>query len=201
MAFSQETEADQPVDRVAGGSAPPRAGSQALVDVLSCTYTEQGSSLLALHDKDALLLVFLRHFGCSYCRQSIHDVAQIKQELEARKVRPVFVHLGTPERARPYFEYYGLSQVERVSDPQAQLYGHPAFRLSRTHPLSHFFQPKVLKGWIMGGIRRYGIGWISDDSYQMPGVFVLRDRQIVNSFRFKTIADQPDYLGLVGNRT
>jgi hypothetical protein len=31
----------------------------------------------------------------------------------------------------------------------------------------------------------------------MPGVFVLRDRKIVNAFRFETIADQPDYRALV----
>jgi hypothetical protein len=177
--------------------ADPAGSQKLLVELLAGIQTEQGTTLLDLLDQGPLLVIFLRHFGCSYCRQAIHDIAQIKSELDARGVRPVFIHLGTPERARPYFAYYGLSQVERVSDPQARIYGDPAFQLPRRHPLSHFIQPKVLKGWIMGGIRRYGIGWISDDSYQMPGVFVLRDRRVVNAFRFETIADQPDYLALL----
>ena len=43
-------------------------------------------------------LIFLRHFGCSFCRQAISDVADVRQQLAARNVRPVFVHLGTPDR-------------------------------------------------------------------------------------------------------
>jgi hypothetical protein len=173
------------------------ADASELAEVLRQTRTEFGTPLLDLVDANPVMLVFLRHFGCSYCRQAIHDVSVIKDELASRGVRPVFVHLGTPERAKPYFDHYGLGDVERVSDPEARLYQHRAFQLPRTHPLSHFFKPKVLKGWIMGGIRKYGIGGLQDDSYQMPGVFVLRDRKIVNAFRFETIADQPDYRALV----
>jgi peroxiredoxin len=168
-----------------------------LAEVLLQTKTERGTTLLELVDASPVLMVFLRHFGCSYCRQAIHDISVIKDELASRDVRPVFVHLGTPERAKPYFDHYDLAAVERVSDPEARLYRHPAFHLPRTHPLSHFFKPKVVKGWLMGNIRKYGIGGLQDDSYQMPGVFVLRDRQIVNAFKFQTIADQPDYLALV----
>jgi peroxiredoxin len=183
--------------------SPPQAttdrltGSSALEDVLKSTTTEQGRTLLALADESPLLLIFLRHFGCAYCRQAIDDVARIKDQLDVRGVRPVFIHLGTAERAKPYFDHYGLSQVERVSDPGAKLYGHAAFQLPRRHPLSHFLEPKVLKGWIMGGIRKYGIGLIQDDGHQMPGVFVIKDHRIANSFEFKTIADQPDYLSLL----
>jgi peroxiredoxin len=169
-----------------------------LTAVLARTHTESGRTLLDLVDESAVLLVFLRHFGCSYCRQAISDVSQISAELAEKKVRPVFVHLGTPERAKPYFDYYGLSQVERVSDPEARLYTSPAFALPRTHPLSHFLVPKVWSRWLGGSILKYGIGLIfHEDSHQMPGVFVLRDRAIAKTFHFKTIADQPDYLQLI----
>ena len=167
-------------------------------EVLARSTTEQGKTLLELVDAGPILLVFLRHFGCSYCRQAIHDVAMIGTELAGRQTRPVFVHLGTPERARPYFEHYGMGAVERVSDPEAALYGHDAFRLKRTHPLSHFLVPKVLKGWLRGGILKFGVSpIIREDGHQMPGVFVLRDRRVVKEFQFRTIADQPDYLALV----
>ena len=68
-----------------------------------------------------MLLLFLRHFGCSFCRETLDRVSQIRGKLEAKGVRPVFVHLGTPERAKPYFDYYNLSDVERVSNPDATL--------------------------------------------------------------------------------
>ena len=175
----------------------PVGDQPGLSEVLASTFTESGRPLLELAERGTVLLVFLRHFGCSYCRQSISDVADIKAELAGRKVQPVFVHLGTPERARPYFDHYGLADVERVSDPEAALYTSAPFALTRQHPLSHFLILTNWKGWLSSSLRKYGIGMIREDSHQMPGIFVLRDVAIVNAFRFKTIADQPDYLKLV----
>ena len=159
--------------------------------------TESGRTLLELANESPVLLIFLRHFGCSFCREALDRLSQVRSKLEARGVRPVFVHLGTPERAKPYFDYYNLADVERVSNPDASLYQHPAFALGRTNPLSHFFQPAVVKAWVMGAIRSYGIGLIREDAEQMPGVFFLRDGKIANFFRYRTIADRPDYLALV----
>jgi hypothetical protein len=47
---------------------------------------------------------------------------------------------------------------------------------------------------------KYGIGLIKKDADQMPGVFFLKERRIVRAFRHPTIADEPDYLKLVGAR-
>src|ERR1700723_203611 len=98
-------------------------------------HTESGASLLELSQASPVLLVFLRHFGCSFCRQAISDVAELRQELMKRGVRPVFVHLGPPELAKVYFEYYGLGDVERVNDPSASVYKMPVFALGRKNPL------------------------------------------------------------------
>src|ERR1700694_1815480 len=84
--------------------------------------TESGATLLELTEASPVLLIFLRHFGCSFCRQAISDVADLRGQLDTRGVRPVFVHLGTPERAKPYFDYYHLEDVERVSNPEGDLY-------------------------------------------------------------------------------
>src|ERR1700692_189415 len=92
---------------------------------------ESGRTLLELVDESPLLLVFLRHFGCSFCRQTLDDVSRIREQIEGRGIRPVFVHLGTPERAKPYFDYYHLSDVERIRNPDATLYQLPAFALGR----------------------------------------------------------------------
>src|SRR5271156_1678591 len=105
--------------------------------------TESGASLLALVEASPVLLIFLRHFGCSFCRQAISDVADLREELARRGGRPVFVHLGTPERAKPFFDYYGIGDVERISDPEAKIYRSPVFLLSRIHPALTLLQPSV----------------------------------------------------------
>ena len=159
---------------------------------------ESGRSLLEILDASPILLIFLRHFGCSFCRQALDQVAQIRGQIAARGAVPVFVHLGSPERAKPYFDYYQLSDVERVSNPDASLYQKPSFALSRRNPFLHLFSPAVWKGWLSGALRKYGIGMIREDGHQMPGVFFLKDRRIVRGFRYQSIADEPDYLKLIG---
>ena len=181
-----DTETHQPRDRTT------------LADCLREFHTETGRSLLDLVDESPVLLVFLRHFSCAFCAQTLDQVAQLRPQIEAKRVRPVFVHLGTPERAKPYFDYYHLSDVERISNPEATLYQVPAFGLSRTNPYLHSLRPEVLMAWFKGALFKYGIGIIKEDGEQMPGVFFLKDRKIVRAFRHRTIADQPDYLKLVG---
>jgi peroxiredoxin len=164
---------------------------------LTSIHTESGASLLALAEASPVLLIFLRHFGCSFCRQAISDVADLKSELDRRGVRPVFVHLGTPERAKPFFDYYGIGDVERVSDPEAVVYQLPMFALPRMHPALTLLQPTVWIGWLKGSLFKHGIGAIKEDGHQMQGVFFLKGPKIVRQFRYKTIADEPNYLKLV----
>jgi len=176
-----------------------KSGEQSnLADSLREFQTETGRSLLDLLDESPILLVFLRHFACAFCAQALDRVSQVRPEIESKGVRPVFVHLGSPERAKPYFDYYHLSDVERISNPEATLYQLPAFALSRTNPFLHFLNLTVWKGWLKGAMFKYGIGMIKEDADQMPGVFFLKERKVVRAFRHRTIADEPDYVKLVG---
>src|SRR3984957_6087 len=185
-----------------------RDGLQAMIDAvtmqadgvaqtLASIHTESGASLLALTEASPVLLIFLRHFGCSFCRQAISDVADLREELARRGVRPVFVHLGTPERAKPFFAYYGIGDVERISDPEARIYQNPVFLLPRIHPVLTLLQPAVWAGWFKGALFKHRIGAIKEDGEQMQGLFFLKGPKIVRQFRYRTIADEPDYLKLV----
>ncbi|WP_353062697.1 redoxin domain-containing protein [Tunturibacter psychrotolerans] len=174
------------------------SSTEDVAQTLASIHTESGASLLALTEASPVLLIFLRHFGCSFCRQAISDVADLREELARRGVRPVFVHLGTPERAKPFFDYYGIGDVERVSDPEAKVYQHPVFLLSRIHPALTLLQPAVWAGWLKGALFKHGIGAIKEDGHQMQGIFFLKGPKIVRQFRYRTIADEPDYLKLVG---
>ncbi|HTY85357.1 MAG TPA: SelL-related redox protein [Silvibacterium sp.] len=174
---------------------PVKTDSAALIALLERTRTESGKTLLALVDDRPVLLVFLRHFGCAFCRQAIDDVSKIRPELTSRGVQVAFVHLGSPERAKPYFDYYKLSDVERVSNPDGSLYRDPVFALARVS-VFQLFRPAVWIAWVRGAIFKYRIGLLKEDIQQMPGVFFLKDRAIANLYRHHTIADRPDYLKL-----
>jgi len=173
------------------------AGTDEIATTLAAIHTESGANLLALAQASPVLLIFLRHFGCPFCRQTISDIAGLQQELVDRGVRPVFVHLGTSEIAQKHFDYYGLSSVERVNDPEAALYRHPAFALSRQHWLLQTLNPGVFWAWLKRALVKHGIGKIQGDGNQMPGIFFLKGPKIVRRFVHRTISDEPDYLSLV----
>ena len=169
-----------------------------LVELFGKTKVESGRTLLSLLDEKPMLLIFLRHFGCSFCREAVADVAKAERELDARGIRPVFVHMATPERARPLFERFGIPQVERVSDPKLVLYQSKVFRLLKTDVIPDYFGPAQVATWLQRSLWRYGTGGASktEDTKQLPGVFVLRNRSITKGFRHKKWSDRPDYVRL-----
>ena len=179
------TQQEQPVTR------PTDEG---LVEVLGRTHTERGQTLLNLLDEKPMLLIFLRHFGDSFCRETIHDVARAKTSLERRNVRPVFVHMGSFDRARPFFARFGIPEVDRVSDPDMSLYQAPEFHLLKTTVLPHFFGARAYFTMAQRTLWRYGAGSPGkEDPTQLPGVFYLKDRAIHRAFRHRHLGDRPDY--------
>ena len=86
---------------------------------------------------------------------------------------------------------------KRVNDPEAAVYSHPVFSLARKGPLYHVSRLAVWRGWMKHGI---GSGNSKGDIEQMPGVFFLKGPKIVRKFIHRTIADEPDYLGLARAR-
>jgi hypothetical protein len=168
-----------------------------MTTVLASIHTESGANLLDLTQASPVLLVFLRHFGCSFCRKTISDIAELRPQLEQRGVRPVFVHLGTSEIARAHFDYYGIGEVERVNDPSAAIYRHPVFALGQKNPFGQALNPAVWIGWLKGPLFKHGIGMIQGDGHQMPGIFFLDGPRIARRFLYRTIADEPDYLKLI----
>jgi len=172
-------------------------GTSDVAQTLAAIRTESGACLLALAEQSPVLLVFLRHFGCSFCRMTIAQIGELQEELRARGVRPVFVHLGTSEIAKAHFDFYGLNDVERIDDPQAAIYRSPVFGLGRQSPWWQLVNPVVWFGWLKGTIFKYGIGKIQGDGSQMPGVFFLKGPKIVRKFLYRNISDQPKWLKLV----
>jgi AhpC/TSA antioxidant enzyme len=169
-----------------------------LAKLLAEVHTESGKELLALTREAPVLLVFLRHFGCSFCRKAISDVADLGPDLTARGVRPVFVHLGTCEIAKAHFDFYKIPDVERIHDPEAQMYQHRAFGLGRRNPWLSLVTPAVWVGWLKGSIVKHGIGKIQGDGHQMPGIFLLQDAKIERRFVHRNISDEPPYRKLIG---
>jgi peroxiredoxin len=159
------------------------------------TRTSLGVALEDLTRLSPVLLVFLRHWGCTFCREALADLARRRAEIEENGTRLVLVHMGSEEAGRRFFAKHGLDGVASISDPQRALYR--AFGLRRG-TFGELIGPKVwLRGFQSAVLNRHGLGRLAGDAFQMPGAFLLFHGQVLRSFRHTSASDRPDYLALV----
>lgn len=157
--------------------------------------TNDGMSLLQLSKEHPIMLLFLRHAGCMFCREALSDVAAQRKQIEATGTRIVLVHMSREPQAGSFFRKYGLEDLPRVSDPQRSLYR--AFGLGRGG-LMQLAGPAVWLRAIRAAIfQRHGVGEAVGDVFQMPGVFMVYHGHVVRSFVHHSVADRPDYRGFV----
>ncbi len=170
------------------------ARQQPLVALLSEAHDQQGASLLELSRQTPILLVCLRHFGCTFCRAALARLAEERATIEGKGTRLVLVHQSPESEAAAFFQTYGLADVHRVSDPQRWLYFHLGLRRGGPWQL---LGPKVWARAISAGLfRRHGLGRVVGDARQMPGVFLIRDGVVLAAFVYRTAADNPDFKSL-----
>jgi hypothetical protein len=160
--------------------------------------SNQGVTLEEMSALSPVLLVFLRHSGCTFCREALADLAARRKEIEAQGTRLTLVHMGSEEHGAKFFARYGLQNVPRVSDPERALYR--AFGLPRGS-LGDLFGPRVWwRGFQAAILGLHGVGMLNGDGFQMPGVFLLFHGEVLRSYRHLSAADRPDYLALVTGR-
>lgn len=163
----------------------------AMARVLDSVTTESGRRFIDLVDESAILLVFLRHSGCTFCREALADIAEARTRIEDRGVRIILVHLGDREGIERLAVDHGLDDVERICDSAQTLYH--AFGLRR----GSFSQLLGFKVWFRaftaGVMQRHGFGRPRADFRQMPGVFYIEQGQIAKHFRHRSAADRPRY--------
>jgi peroxiredoxin len=157
-------------------------------------------SLAALSARQPVLLIFLRHFGCSFCREALGDIARLRRRLENHGVRIVFVHMA-PETAAAerFFKRYKLFPIDHISDPDKRFYR--AFGLGRGTPSQLFGLMNWIRGFQAGVLEGHGFSYHGEDigdGFQMPGVFVLHQGEVRHSFVHRYPYDRPDYEELCG---
>jgi hypothetical protein len=151
---------------------------------------EDGQSITHLSQRAPVLLIFLRHAGCTFCRQALDDLRRARARLAELKVQPVLVHMGTDQESLKLFQDYDVQDVPRISDPGCELYR--AYGLGRGGA-SQVLGPSVWwRGLKAAVFQRHGIGRLVGDGFQMPGVFLIRDGKIVAESRHQTSGDRPD---------
>lgn len=165
-----------------------------IANVLERSSTESGERLVDLVQASPVLLVFLRHSGCTFCREAVADIAKLRDEIEGNGTRIVLVHLGDRAGIEQLVDKLAFSDVDRICDSSQELYR--AFGLKKGS-WRQLFGPKVwARGLVAAIVGGHGVGRPSADATQMPGVFFLDQGMVVSAYRHRSAADRPSYTSL-----
>lgn len=154
----------------------------------------EGDSLFERSLQHPLLLVCVRHFGCTFCREMLSDLARQREGVRRAGLTPVVISMGTQEQARPYLSACGLQDVAHISDPDRRLY--------RTLELP-FGTLSQLFGWntfwralVEGVVFRFGFGRLVGNGLQLSGAFIIQNGRISKAFRHQTTSERTDFASL-----
>ena len=161
-----------------------------LQDAMQSHHDQHGTTLADLSDQSPVMLVFLRHLGCTFCMETLQDLRAQRGQIEASGIRPVLVHMSDDAAAQRQFAKYTLDDLSRISDPDQDLYR--AFELKRGS-LWQLVGPRVWFQGIRAMFRGNGVGKLQGDGFQMPGVFIVHKGKIVQSFKHTAAGDRPEY--------
>ena len=123
--------------------------------------TGESKDLSEFYKEKPLILVFLRHFGCIFCREQIAELRQFKAE------NIVLVCMGRIQETQEFKRKMEIPQT-MVSDPNKLLY--EAFALRRGsfgQVLSPTLTRKSIR-LLKGGHR---MGMLKGDPWMLAGVF------------------------------
>jgi peroxiredoxin len=156
---------------------------------------KSGENLANMAEKQPVMLVFLRFFGCSFCREAISDIANRRSFFENKGFRVVFVHMAPNHlTADKFFKIYKLYPVDHIADPEKRYY--QLFGLSRGTPQQLFGLMNWIRGFQASVLEGHGAELETPelgDGFQMPGVFLLHKGETLRSFIHRYAHDRPDY--------
>ncbi|MCA9267416.1 MAG: redoxin domain-containing protein, partial [Planctomycetales bacterium] len=143
-----------------------------------------------------LLVVFLRHSGCAFCRETLAQLARNREQIEAAGARIVLVHMMSDDaEAARLFARYGLDDVPRVSDPERRVY--EQFGLARGSWQQVMGPPIWWRGFQAIFLRGHFPGVPRGDLRQLPGAFVVSQGAITRAFRAEDSVGEFDAAAMI----
>lgn len=163
-------------------------------EALQAAKTDRNVSLWDLSHERPMFVLFIRHSGCTFCREALDDLKKQSETMQSRGWNRVVIHMSKPTDGRALLDHYGLNDVAAISDPERHLYR--AFEL-QSGSLGQLVGLSVLwRAIVEGTVWRHGFGRIVGDPRQLAGAFVIDKGRIVQAYRNQTTADRPDYTHL-----
>lgn len=132
------------------------------------------------------LLVFLRHFGCIFCREMVADLRR-QAITGGERDRVLFFYQGTVPEGREFFAEH-WPHAQGIADQPLRFY--QGFGVPKAS-LIQAFGPAVWHRGMKSFGKGHRPGKFQGDIRQMPGLLWVRDSRIVWRHDFEHAGDHP----------
>lgn len=177
------------------GIPPSRNQPYSIAEAAEVYQLSDGRKLADASMEAPLVLVFLRHFGCTFTRQILRGLQELEKQAKQHNATLVLVHML---QSGQEIDYLGQnSNVVRIADPRCELYR--SFGLGKGGFIE-LFGPHV---WWRGAIAVFkgcGMGHLAGDGLQMPGAFVFHQGKVIASQPAQSAADLPNLEALFADK-
>lgn len=162
------------------------------IDPLGRMVSQRGATLTELSRRKPLLIIFLRHSGCTFCREAVSDVARVREEIEALGTQIAFVHMGQSEPIE-LLQKYDLADLHSFRDPVCRLYDTFGLKMGS---FNQTLGPRVWWRGLCAWMKGHKQGSSDGNVFRMPGTFLMNNGELVRAYRHRSASDRPDYVRL-----
>jgi peroxiredoxin len=165
--------------------------------ILAIMITQNDETVLNIANVKPTMLIFLRHFGCPFCRKAMDDLSKLRPRLASLNTELVLVHMAENNIADTYFRKFKLVGVSHVSDPDCRFY--TAFGLKKGSLTQIFGFQSWIRGFVVQS--KYGaeVNKQLGDNFQMSGAFMLFEGNVIDSYVHKNTFDRPNYEDMINS--
>ncbi len=145
--------------------------------VLSVVPDGTHRTIAELSDDGSVLILLLRHLGCTFCRKSLAALGEQSELLKGHYHHIVIVTMSPIEEMLSIRTRYHLPSALLVSDPDRTIYR--ALEIPRGTAHQTLGWGVLREGLLSGLLFRHGIGTVRSDPFQLSGSAIIKHRSIV----------------------
>ncbi len=143
-----------------------------------------------------LALVFLRHFGCPFCKEHARELHRQRSGFREAGVEIVMIGPGTPAEAAAFIDELGLTDPV-LTDRNRSAYR--AYGLGQA-PVRSLLDPRVIAGGVRAATKGFLPRTSSGNPLQLQGQFLIdRDGIIRSATRPRLMSDIPSATALLAD--
>jgi hypothetical protein len=144
--------------------------------------------------ENMLILHFLRHLGCAFCKHTVDQLRQLKEQMP-RFPTIYFVHQSDVETGHRFFAERWPGSPH-ISDPKTELFR--LFGIRRMRGLG-LLDPRMVLATLRLQLKGYRNELGYGDVYLLSGTFLFRNGKLVWKHRASFAGDDPNW-GILGKK-